>query len=95
MLVAFTTVRIIHAFFQVLNIAILVYCIMSWIPGARGTSFYNIIALITEPILAPVRHLFNKSPIGGGSVDFSPIIAIIFLSVAERLILSLISILLI
>ncbi len=82
-----TISRIISIFFDVLYWAILIRCILSWLPISRNNPFSEIIIGITEPILGPVRRLFYNSPIGGGSIDFSPIIALVFIRLAERLIL--------
>ncbi len=79
--------RIVTIFFSFLNLSIFVVCLLSWIPGLRNSPLYSIFSQITEPILYPVRRLFNNSPIGGSGVDFSPIIALIFLSIVENILL--------
>ena len=39
---------------------------------------------MTEPILGPVRHWMDKSPIGGGMMlDFSPVIALFLMQVVS------------
>jgi len=44
---------------------------------------------LTEPILGPCRRMLDKSPLGGGMMlDFSPIIALILMRLAEQLIKS-------
>lgn len=76
----------IYIFFQIIYIAILIRCFLSFLPLSRDNAFVNIIILVTEPILGPTRRLCQNSPLGeGGRIDFSPIIAIIFLSVLQRL----------
>ncbi len=80
-------IRTISIFFSVLNIAILVRCILSWIPNSRNTMIGVLVIQLTEPILGPIRNMFNNSPIGGGSLDFSPIIAIILLQFVQNLII--------
>lgn len=63
-------------FYEILSFAILLRCILSWLPLNRNNFFVRIVYSLTEPILAPVRKLIDKSPLGGGMmIDFSPVIA--------------------
>lgn len=63
-------------FYEILSFAILLRCILSWLPLSRDNFFVRIVYSLTEPILAPVRRLIDKSPLGGGMmIDFSPVIA--------------------
>lgn len=83
-----TAVRI---FGDVLSFAILIRCILSWLPINRNNFFYNIIYSLTEPIMAPIRRLIDRSPLGGGMmIDFSPVIAYFLIYVAEAVLISLI-----
>ncbi|MDK2798631.1 MAG: YggT family protein [Clostridiales bacterium] len=55
---------------------ILARVIISWLPIDRYNPIIQFIYSITEPILAPIRSIVNRSSIGGGMMfDFSPIIA--------------------
>ncbi len=63
-------------FYQILTFAILIRCIISWLPISINNFFVKIIYALTEPLLGPVRRLIEKSPLGGGMmIDFSPVIA--------------------
>ena len=63
-------------FYEILSFAILLRCILSWLPLNRNNFFVRIVYSLTEPILAPVRRLIDRSPLGGGMmIDFSPVIA--------------------
>ena len=63
-------------FYEILSFAILLRCILSWLPLNRNNFFVRIVYSLTEPILAPIRRLIDKSPLGGGMmIDFSPVIA--------------------
>lgn len=67
-------------FYDILSFAILVRCILSWLPLSRDNIIVRIVNSLTEPILAPVRNLIQRSPLGGGMIiDFSPVIAYILL----------------
>ncbi len=72
-------------FINILNFAILVRCILSWLPMSN-TAFHNVIAVITEPILAPIRNMLNKSPLENTGLDLSPLIAFVLLNALARLI---------
>ncbi|HLQ84184.1 MAG TPA: YggT family protein [Pseudogracilibacillus sp.] len=58
--------------------AIIIYILMSWFPGARESSFGQLLAGITEPYLEIFRRIIP--PLGG--LDLSPIIAIFALRLA-------------
>lgn len=64
----------------VYSYAILVFILMSWFPGARESSFGQLLARICEPFLEQFRRIIP--PIA--MIDFSPIIAIIVLNLANR-----------
>jgi len=70
---------------RVLNIAILIRVFLSWMPINPGNRFARFIIGITEPIMGPIRRLVPS--IGG--LDISPIIALLIVSVAERVLLTL------
>lgn len=59
--------------------ALIVYILMSWFPGARESSFGQIMGRICEPYL----EVFRKFVPPIGMFDFSPIVAIITLNLAR------------
>lgn len=70
--------------FSFINFILLIRIILSWLPIGRNI-VTNILYSLTEPLLAPIRNLLNKSPISEGlMVDFSPIILVIVLSFIEK-----------
>ncbi|MFD2170794.1 YggT family protein [Tumebacillus lipolyticus] len=50
--------------------------LMSWVPDVERTSFGRVLYRITEPYLGIFRRFIPPLPLGGGYMDFSPIIAI-------------------
>jgi YggT family protein len=66
------------------TIVIVVYVLMSWIPQMNGwvADLYSILEKICEPYLNVFRKLIP--PVG--SIDFSPIVAVIALQVIIMLI---------
>ncbi|WP_053956925.1 YggT family protein [Inediibacterium massiliense] len=82
-------VRSVEYFFRVLNFLILVRILLSWIqPHGYGT-ITKVIYQLTEPILAPFRKLLQNFNIGMGMIDISPILAVLFLDLIRKVILSL------
>ena len=67
--------KIIDGVFGLLELAILIECISSWIPQMRYSSFMEMIYKITDPIMQPFRMLQDRL-IPGLPIDFSPVIAI-------------------
>lgn len=76
--------RILIRLVDLYQLLIIVWCVMSWIP--RGHEVVERIryalGAIVEPYLGVFRGLIP--PVGG--MDFSPIIAIVVLNLAERLV---------
>lgn len=66
-------------FFTVIEFLILARIVLSWISPGVSSPVSRFIINITEPVLAPFRRLLDRSPIGGGMFDFSPVIAILFI----------------
>lgn len=68
--------------FDILSWAIVIKALLSWFPNGGG-QLYNILAPITEPIEAPIRNVMRRYT--NGPIDFSPLIAILLLTVLERI----------
>ena len=58
--------------------------ILSWVPVRQGGLLYDIVAVL-DSVTGPYLNLFRRiiPPMGG--VDFSPVIALLALNLAERL----------
>jgi YggT family protein len=81
----------INFFFQVLVYLILARAILSWFvrtPYGNLYKVYSMILQVTDPILAPCRKLLSRFGMGG-TIDFSPILAIIGLTVINGVIINL------
>lgn len=79
-------IRFLNMLFSLLEIAILIECISSWVaPGSRNQFIY-IVRSFTQPILEPFRNLQNRL-IPGLPLDFSPIIALFAMDIIKKLIL--------
>lgn len=76
---------IVNVMFEVYSFLIIAQILMSWVPHDRNHPIFRFIEEVTEPVLSPFRRLI---PAVGG-IDFSPIIAIMALELARRIILSL------
>jgi len=72
--------NIIDRLFQLYQIALVVYILMSWFPGAYNTAVGRFLGRICEPFLSIFRRFIPA--IAG--IDFSPIIAFLVLEFAER-----------
>ena len=63
--------------------------ILSWVPVRQGGLLYDIVAVL-DSVTGPYLNLFRRiiPPLGG--VDFSPVIALLALNLAERLVFNII-----
>ena len=88
----YVLINSVDAFARILYFLVLIRVLLSWIPVRRDGNFVKILYALTEPILAPIRALINKSPLGGPGMmlDFSPIIAWILIDLIKNLLIRLI-----
>lgn len=63
-------------FIRIYSLALIVYILMSWFPGARESQFGYFLGAICEPYLEPFRKIIP--PIG--MIDISPIVALLVLN---------------
>ncbi|WP_047984543.1 YggT family protein [Ornithinibacillus californiensis] len=63
---------------RIYSFGLIIYIFMSWFPGARESSFGEIMTKLYEPYLEPFRKFIPPL----GMIDFSPIVAIIVLQLA-------------
>ena len=69
---------------SVLWIALIGRVVVSWLNVGPSSSMYPIVSIlhqITEPILAPIRNVLPKF----GMLDLSPMVAIILISILQRM----------
>lgn len=84
-------INAVNLFFEVLIYLILGRAILSWFvrnPYDTLGKIYSMIIQVTEPVLAPCRRLLGRFGLTG-TIDFSPILALIALSVIRRIAISL------
>ncbi|MFO7918662.1 MAG: YggT family protein [Anaerolineae bacterium] len=69
---------------RVLNIAILVRVLLSWISLGRESQLVRVIYEITEPILGPIRRAVPSF----GGLDISPMLGLILVQILRSVLLS-------
>lgn len=72
---------------RVLNLAIVARILLSWIPVDRNNRLVVFLYEITDPILGPIRRVMPSM----GGLDLSPMIALILIQVAERVLLTILA----
>lgn len=82
----------IDKFAWILYILVFVRCIVSWLPINHSSRLIQLLYALTEPILAPIRSIIEKSPLGGRGmiIDFSPIIALFFVEIVKNILQTLV-----
>jgi len=64
---------------QALQIVIVVWALLSWLPGGQQSGFGQLLGRIADVIISPIRRVLPTI----GMLDFSPLVAIILLQIAE------------
>jgi YggT family protein len=82
-------ITVINALFQIYSILILIRVILTWIntdPYRPRFShpIVDILNRVTDPILVPLRRII---PPIGGALDISPIVALLLLQLARRVLI--------
>lgn len=74
-----------------IEIAILARVVISWLPVSRDSQFIRLLYQITEPILAPIRRMIERSALGRNMmIDFSPIVAFLLIALIRNILARLI-----
>lgn len=83
----YALISAIKAFIDLLEILIIVDALLSFINPPKNNSITRIIRTIIDPIIVPCFRL-QQSIAPNLQIDFSPMIAILFLDIIKRLILN-------
>jgi YggT family protein len=84
------TLRVaISLLFRLLEGAIFIEVILSWVMPGRSNAFLDILRIFTEPFMAPGRKIQEKL-MPNLMIDFSPIIALFILDILRKIIFSII-----
>lgn len=68
--------------------AIIARALLSWFPLRQGTASYKVYSFlydVTEPYLQLFRRALKSFHIGGSAIDVSPLIGLVVLYIAVRL----------
>lgn len=83
-------IRLINMLFNILEIAIVIECIFSWIPSqGQRNKFIDLVQSFTYPILEPFRKLQDRF-ITGLPIDLSPIFAFFAIDIIRRVLIGII-----
>ena len=78
-------IGLIQLFFDLYIIVLLARVLLSWVQVDPHNPIVHLIHQLTEPLLAPIRRLLPQS----GALDFSPMVALIVVWIAEQIVLTL------
>jgi YggT family protein len=77
--------RLINYLFGLLDLAILIRVLLSWLRPDPWNPLVRLVYQITDPILAPLRRIIP--PIAG--LDITPMVALILIDFARRIVFTL------
>jgi YggT family protein len=81
---------IVSFLFFLIEIAILIRVFLSWLPVPKEHRLIDLLYQVTEPVLAPIRNLIQRSPFGANTMfDFSPIVAFLLIGLIRSIVLGL------
>lgn len=78
-------IQVVNTAFTVLVWLVIGRCILSFIPHNPYQPIIKFIYDITEPVMSPFRRLLPTA----GAIDFSPILAILAVSLVQRIVIQL------
>lgn len=81
--------RFVNVIFRIINYAILIRILLSWVRPPMDNPIIKYIYDFTEIFLAPMRNLLQSIGLNRGMIDWSPIVTVIILSFIERGVLTL------
>lgn len=81
--------KALSVFYDILSFLIVARVILSWFIRDPYNRLYMILHQITEPLLAPCRRLLYRFQ-GNFGLDFSPVLALLLLTVIYRVLCSII-----
>jgi YggT family protein len=64
---------------EALEFVIVVWALMSWLPGAQQSKFGQLLGRIAGLVIDPIRRFMPRT----GMIDFSPLVAILLLYGAQ------------
>ena len=82
----YTLASIIQSLFQFYNFLILAYCLLTWIPMNPNGLLADIGAVL-ESLVGPFLNFFRRFMPAMVGIDFSPVIAVLALTLIERLLI--------
>ena len=87
MYVLYMATRLVSLLLWALEIAMVVRAIASWIPSLDDKKWMDVVYMLTEPLVAPVRAIFERFSLFRNSpIDFSFVIAFLLLGMVQTLV---------
>jgi len=85
-------VHVVHLVFWLFYLVVLARCVLSWLRTPSYASpwlpLWRFVYACTEPLLGPIRRVLSRY-VRGVSLDFSPFVLLLLLSVVEQAIIRL------
>jgi YggT family protein len=78
-------ITIVSLAFQIYEFLILIRVLLSWVRIDPYHPAIRILYQITDPVLEPLRRVI---PPIGGTIDISPVVALIILEIVHRIVIS-------
>jgi len=70
----------------ILQFAMFIRALMSWIPSLNGTRLSEFLYELTEPFITPVRNLLSRTSLANSMIDISFFITFLLLMVIQNII---------
>jgi YggT family protein len=83
-----TVIWIVSLLFQVYEFLVLIRVLLTWVNINPFHPAIQLLNQVTDPILKPIRRFV---PPVGGTLDLSPVVALILLEITQRVVVSILS----
>lgn len=84
----YAVINAVNSLFGIVEFLIIANAIASWFPifwqNPTLSKIVQMINVLTEPILKPVRKLLSKTPVGDMPIDIAPIVTILLMGVLKN-----------
>lgn len=82
-------IKVVDLIFNIYLIGLIVYAISSWVQHPTAFQIRRGLEQFYAPFLDPIRRMLRSVNVGGVGIDFSPMVLVLLIILARRVVISL------